>query len=113
MARFVVDNALRADDIDAQRAGIRRRDLSPTMTEAASRTALLREWGNCRFRMPRRGSAGRSCFSVGVGTCIDRRLARSTGSKTSAEASIVTAPPLPPPGASNGKVSVVRVARHP
>ncbi|KWZ35264.1 hypothetical protein [Burkholderia anthina] len=44
MARFVVDNALRADDIDAQRAGIRRRDLSPTMTEAASRTALLREW---------------------------------------------------------------------
>ncbi|MDF3091838.1 MULTISPECIES: hypothetical protein [Burkholderia cepacia complex] len=49
MARFVVDNALCADDIDARRAGIRRRDLSPTMTEAASRTALLREWGNCRF----------------------------------------------------------------
>ncbi|MFH5254247.1 hypothetical protein ACGTRS_23725 [Burkholderia semiarida] len=44
MARFVVDNAFRADDIDAQRAGIRRRDLAPTMTEAASRTALLREW---------------------------------------------------------------------
>ncbi|WP_264163118.1 hypothetical protein [Burkholderia sp. AU32262] len=39
MARFVVDNALCADDIDARRAGIRRRDLSPTMTEAASRTA--------------------------------------------------------------------------